>query len=360
MQMHLVGGFLGSGKTTAIIQAARQLIAQGRKVGVVTNDKGKHLVDTAFFRSADIPTAEVAGGCFRCSFEELEKRLEQLKETARPDVIFAESVGSCADMAATVLEPLLRLQETQDQPTSFSVFTDVRLLRMWLQGEELPFSEEVTYIFEKQIEEAGLLVINKIDLLTGEDVQEVEWLARQRFPGKMVVRQNSLLETGVTDWLEMLGSSGGLPMAEDGGMDYDRYDAGSRQLAWLDEAITIRAKDALGAANSMISELRSILRAERIPVGHLKFFLAWDGGHCKLSFPTLEEPQRQPMDVAVVVDMVNMIVNGRVQTSPARLNRMVAAALEAMAATREVIYEREETAYFRPRITRRREQPSSG
>lgn len=109
MQIHLIGGFLGSGKTTAIIQAVRHLMQQGVKVGVVTNDKGKHLVDTAFFRAADIPTAEVAGGCFRCNFEELEKRIEQLQQEARPEVIFAESVGSCADMAATVLEPLLRL-----------------------------------------------------------------------------------------------------------------------------------------------------------------------------------------------------------------------------------------------------------
>ena len=52
MDMHLVGGFLGSGKTTSIINAAKVLIAQGKKVGVVTNDKGKHLVDTAFFNSA--------------------------------------------------------------------------------------------------------------------------------------------------------------------------------------------------------------------------------------------------------------------------------------------------------------------
>ena len=29
MQFHLVGGFLGSGKTTAIIQAARSLVSQG-------------------------------------------------------------------------------------------------------------------------------------------------------------------------------------------------------------------------------------------------------------------------------------------------------------------------------------------
>jgi len=105
MDLHLVGGFLGSGKTTAIIGAVRLLRAQGKRVGVVTNDLGKHLVDTTFFQSARVPAAEIAGGCFRCSFSELKDLLDQLRDEAQPDVVFAEAVGSCADMAATVLSP---------------------------------------------------------------------------------------------------------------------------------------------------------------------------------------------------------------------------------------------------------------
>ena len=64
MDLHLVGGFLGSGKTTAIIGAVRLLLARGKKVGVVTNDQGRFLVDTAFFKATQVPTAEVACGCF--------------------------------------------------------------------------------------------------------------------------------------------------------------------------------------------------------------------------------------------------------------------------------------------------------
>ena len=110
MHLHLVGGFLGSGKTTAIIGAARFLMAQGKRVGVITNDQGKFLVDTAFIRAMEIPAVEVAGGCFCCNYENLEERLEQLTASNRPDVVFAESVGSCADIVATVLKPLLHLR----------------------------------------------------------------------------------------------------------------------------------------------------------------------------------------------------------------------------------------------------------
>jgi G3E family GTPase len=71
MKIYLVGGFLGSGKTTAIIQACRILMADGKKVGVITNDQGKYLVDTAFMKFNDIPTVEVTGGCFCCNYQDL-------------------------------------------------------------------------------------------------------------------------------------------------------------------------------------------------------------------------------------------------------------------------------------------------
>lgn len=356
MHIHLVGGFLGSGKTTAIIHAAKGLVARGKRVGVVTNDKGKHLVDSAFFRSADLPTAEVAGGCFRCNFDELEKQIRLLEENARPDVIFAESVGSCADMAATVLEPLLTLQRANDHPTTFSVFVDVRLLRLWLLGEELPYSEEVRYIFEKQLEEAGLLVLNKIDLLSATELQEVEELARERYPDKILVMQNSLSEAGTAEWMHLLEAGQGTSVPEDAGMDYDRYDAGSRQLAWLDEEITLWGQDAVAAAETMISALVKSLQAAEIPVGHLKFFVAWEGGQCKISFATwAEEGWQAPLD-GVAASELKLLVNGRVQTAPAHLNRMIVAALEEMAGRTEVSYQRAETAYFRPRIMQRRQE----
>jgi G3E family GTPase len=48
MNLHLVGGFLGSGKTTGIIAASKLLLSRGLRVGVITNDQGKYLVDTAY------------------------------------------------------------------------------------------------------------------------------------------------------------------------------------------------------------------------------------------------------------------------------------------------------------------------
>ena len=73
--MYFVGGFLGSGKTTAIALACRILIREGKRVGVVTNDQGKLQVDSLFMRSAGLPTVEVGGGCFCCRYDDFDARV---------------------------------------------------------------------------------------------------------------------------------------------------------------------------------------------------------------------------------------------------------------------------------------------
>ena len=54
LKLCLVGGFLGSGKTTAILEATKYLYTSGKKVGVITNDQGTQQVDSLFIKSHDI------------------------------------------------------------------------------------------------------------------------------------------------------------------------------------------------------------------------------------------------------------------------------------------------------------------
>ena len=59
----MIGGFLGAGKTTCVARLAQQLTAEGLKVGLITNDQGSELVDTAMLRSRGFATEEIPGGC---------------------------------------------------------------------------------------------------------------------------------------------------------------------------------------------------------------------------------------------------------------------------------------------------------
>src|SRR6476646_1472867 len=96
----LVSGFLGSGKTTLIVRAAAILRNRGLRVAAIMNDQDSGLVDTKFAEMERMDAREVAGGCFCCRFSDLLDAADQLT-AYRPDVIFAEPVGSCIDLSAT-------------------------------------------------------------------------------------------------------------------------------------------------------------------------------------------------------------------------------------------------------------------
>lgn len=285
MDLHLVGGFLGSGKTTAIIEAARILTARGKRVGIITNEQGRRLVDTGFIRSIDLPALDVTEGCFCCHLDDFSERIEEIAEKYNPQVLFAESVGSCADLVATVIKPLVEVRKTSASPASLSVFTDCRLLQRWLRGQEMPFSENVMYIFEKQIEESGLLVVNKIDLLSAEDARAVTALAEKKYPEKAVRAQNSLDAGQVEEWLELIQSgSQPLPTASLD-IDYDVYAVGERKFTWLEREyrITFPETRQILLIAKIIQKITQLMHERKLRIAHLKFLVSTDLGSVKIS-----------------------------------------------------------------------------
>lgn len=357
---------MGSGKTTAIIGAAKQLLAQGRRVGVVTNDQGRFLVDTAFFRLADLPAVEVTGGCFCCNYDDLDARLEQIVAQARPDAVFAESVGSCADLVATVVKPLLSLGGGRFAPSSFSVFADARLLRRRLLGLEMPFSQDVVYIFDQQLAEAGLLVVNKADLLAPDGLQELGGLVAERFGGVPVLYQDSLRMdggkpassaaggiTGIPEWVVRIQSGAlGLPRRPLE-MDYARYGAGEAGLAWLDEEISLQGAGMRAFMDTFLKALAGSLQAAGAPVGHIKLLLRAVGSELKLSLTAGDPPALDwTASLPELTGPVDLILNARVQIGAVALRRLVAQALSAASSAAGVSYAETAVSFFHPSFPR--------
>src|SRR5947207_12484967 len=163
----MIGGFLGAGKTTAVARLAERLRADGLRVGLITNDQGSQLVDTAMLASHGFRVEEIAGGCFCCRFNSLVEAAKKLSAETRPDVFIAEPVGSCTDLVATVSYPLRRIYGDDFRVAPLSVLVDpIRALRVLGLEAGKVFSSKVLYVYRKQLEEARIIVINKADLLT--------------------------------------------------------------------------------------------------------------------------------------------------------------------------------------------------
>ena len=107
-----------------MLRLAAHLTAQGRRVGLITNDQSQGLVDTSLLTAHGYPTAEITGGCFCCRFGSLTDAAERLTRDTRPDVFLAEPVGSCTDLRATVQYPLRRLYGDDYRVAPLSVLVD--------------------------------------------------------------------------------------------------------------------------------------------------------------------------------------------------------------------------------------------
>ncbi len=277
----MVGGFLGAGKTTAILQLARQINQKKLRVGLITNDQSSGLVDTAMLRSNGFSTEEITGGCFCCRFNSLVDAAGKLQADAHPDVFIAEPVGSCTDLQATVAYPLRKMYGDNYTIAPLSVVLDPqRAARILGLEQGKSFSPKVRYIFEKQLEEADILVINKCDLIDETRQNELQAALNKRFPRARVLRISARTGAGIPEWLEMLLSHEAVqhdPMD----VDYDIYAEGEALLGWLNLSVAITGPEFDGNKflTSLGNDLRERLNAGDIEIAHLKMTLSPDSGN---------------------------------------------------------------------------------
>src|SRR5215212_1315054 len=204
----MIGGFLGAGKTTAILRLAKHLTGQGLKVGLITNDQSLGLVDTAMQRSAGFDVEEITGGCFCCRFNSLVQAADKLSEKNRPDVFVAEPVGSCTDLKASVSYPLRRIYGDDFSIAPLSVMMDpVRAMRVLGLEKGPAFSEKVRYVYSKQLEEAEALVINKVDSINAERREALRGALAEKFPATRVFEISAREGEGLQEWFKWLATA---------------------------------------------------------------------------------------------------------------------------------------------------------
>ena len=320
----LVGGFLGAGKTTLLAQAAALLARRGSRVGLLTNDQAPNLVDTALLKHQGFEVGEVAGGCFCCRFDQFVAAADRLVADGWPEVILAEPVGSCTDLTATVIAPLQQMHADRFQVAPFSVLVDP--LR-WeaTQGNRASegFEADVRYIFSKQIEEADVIVLNKRDLLSPEQLDSLRAELAARHPHASVVSLSALRGEGVEEWLDAVwhGTSAGRHVAD---VDYDTYAGGEAALGWLNATVRLRApggSDWPEFCRRFARSLQGELRGQKAEVAHVKLFLSAPGLVVSANLTrTDEEPAFRERGACGKDDAhAWLTVNARVQLAPEAL-----------------------------------------
>ena len=166
-------------------------------------------------------------------------------------MLIGEPVGSCTDLSATVMQPLKQLHAAQFDLAPFSVLVDgnqvralARLRKAMERQEPERFPDNVLYIYEKQLEEADLIVLNKADLLSAAELDELKASLAERFPDAPMLACRRGPAAGVDAWLDFVAQP--LPAGRKVvAVDYDVYAAGEAALGWMNASAKLRARNDL-------------------------------------------------------------------------------------------------------------------
>ena len=334
----MIGGFLGAGKTTAVGKLARRLSDQGLRVGLITNDQGRNLVDTAMLRAQGFATEEIPGGCFCCRFDSLVDAAERLTASNRPEVFIAEPVGSCTDLAATVTYPLRRMYQDNFTVAPISVLVDpVRAQRVFGLAQGGSFSDKVLYIYKKQIEEADLVVVSKADLLNEDQVDQLKRVIAREFPGKKVLASSSRTGQSLDEWFnQILDETQSARTAMK--VDYEIYADGEALLGWLNCTVKLRAKQAFESdkfLKTLATEIQKRLRVKKSEIAHMKMTLSPEdslsGEIAGINLVRNDFVPELSFELEAPVQSGQLIINLRAEAAPDVLGTAVRQGLTAAA-----------------------------
>ena len=349
----MIGGFLGAGKTTAMLRLADHLTARGQRVGLITNDQSQGLVDTSVVEAHGYPVQEITGGCFCCRFNSLTDAAERLAREARPDVFLAEPVGSCTDLRATVQYPLSRLYGDQYRIAPLSVLVDpFRALRVLGLEAGRSFSAKVLYVYDKQLEEADVIVINKSDAITTAQRDNLRAALGERYPAAAVVVVSARTGSNLDEWFDrILDSSCASRPSMD--VDYDIYAEGEALLGWLNATVGVSAMSPFDG-NCLLEDLAARIHAavllDGFEIAHLKMTLTPAEGADIASLNLVRTGGRPELSHRLSDDTAEgeLIVNLRAEGDPARLRAIVEAAVRDAAGERSATAEMLHCEHFRP------------
>ena len=186
LRINLLFGFLGSGKTTLV----RRILGErgGRRpMAVIVNEFGEVGVDGDVIAGDNVNLVELTSGCLCCTLRgSLMSAVEELREKAGVEQIVVEATGvaSPGDMLEDLNES--QIAHELDVGPLVTVVDAPKFTRLQqMLGE----------FYEEQVENADVLVLNKIDLATPDELDDARAAVREINPDAVLL----FAEQGDTD-----------------------------------------------------------------------------------------------------------------------------------------------------------------
>lgn len=277
----VVSGFLGAGKTTAMIAFARNINARGLgSAAILANDLGAgNIVDAEFTAAAGITSLPISGGCICYQHENLVGKLHQL-EAAGADVIFSDVPGCGIGAMDHVYLELEDKEKDEFDLMPFTCLVDPERLRMVMPEQaDIHLPEEMKFLLDAQMAEADLIVLNKIDTISEAEVAGIMDFIKSIYPSKPVMAMSAMMGTGVTQVVDYLLENRSQALHREIGYGSDTFVAAEEKMSWFNTRVWLRQREDKNLDfNAVIADIfegvREGLKKHDSNVPHLKMFAA--------------------------------------------------------------------------------------
>ena len=231
----VLSGFLGAGKTTVLNHILHN--REGMKVAVIVNDMSEINVDALVVDNqvklsrTDEKLVEMSNGCICCTLrEDLIQEVQKLVIQGRFDYLIIESTGISEPIpvAQTFIfstgEPLLDLDHLTRLDTMVTVVDAFNFLEDYTSNDKLADREmeegqdddrSIVHLLTDQIEFANVIILNKTDLVTYQELQLVRGLIKKLNPVARLIETehgnvspHHILNTGLFDFEKASQSAG--------------------------------------------------------------------------------------------------------------------------------------------------------
>jgi len=168
LKISQIAGFLGSGKTTALMKIVVELMKRNNKVAIVVNDVGDISVDAKFVEAHGLKVKEISGGCICCQIAgSFAETIAKLYDNYHPDIVIVEPSGVAIPWG------LKRAAEYSEAKTDVQIshapvitLVDSTRIDMLIRA--------VRRLVETQIREADVCFVNKVDMATPEEIEKTK------------------------------------------------------------------------------------------------------------------------------------------------------------------------------------------
>lgn len=178
MKCIIIGGFLGSGKTTTIRKLVKYFEMQGQRTAIIVNEIGEIGIDGDTISEGGVETREITSGCVCCTLRiSMEYTLRSLMSSYSPDTIIIEPTGIAFPRQIKSNIQNMNIPEITFAPI-VNIVDPCRL------GQD---TGDLQNFVRNQIEDAEVLGINKVDLIGPEKLFETCLLLRKLNPKARIV-----------------------------------------------------------------------------------------------------------------------------------------------------------------------------